>query len=99
MRFAALSLCLSAALWGQSKTAPILIFTNVNVVDVRDGSIYRNMTVVIQDGRISSVAHIGLIGSGKNLQVVNAGGNYLIPGLWDMHAHTVDGSLWDERVI
>ena len=100
MRLSAfLFLSLSAALWGQSRPGQILIFTNVNVVDVRDGSIYRNMTVVIQDGRIASIAHIGLIGSGKNLQVVNAGGNYLIPGLWDMHAHTVDGSPWDERVI
>lgn len=100
MRLSAfLFLSLSAALWGQSRPEQILIFTNVNVVDVRDGSIYRNMTVVIQDGRIASVAHIGLIGSGKNLKVVNAGGNYLIPGLWDMHAHTVDGAVWDERVL
>jgi len=101
MRFAAvLPLCLIAALWGQSTPDHILIFTNVNVVDVRDGEIYRNMTVVIQNGTVASVAHIGLIGTGKNLQVINANGRYLIPGLWDMHAHTVGRSaLWDERVL
>ncbi|HZQ67030.1 MAG TPA: amidohydrolase family protein [Terriglobales bacterium] len=100
MRFAVISLCLGAALWGQSKPDQILIFTNVNVIDVRDGEIYRNMTVVIQEGRVASVAHIGLIGTGRNLQVVNAGGRYLIPGLWDMHAHTVGRSApWDERVL
>jgi hypothetical protein len=95
-----LFLSLSAALWGQSRPDQILIFTNVNVVDMRDGSVNRNMTVVIQNGRILSVAHIGLIGSGKNLQVVNACGGYLIPGLWDMHAHTAGlAPVWDERVI
>ena len=101
MRLAAvLALCLGAQAWGQSNPDQILIFTNVNVVDVRDSTVARNMTVVIQNGKIASVAHIGLIGSGKNLQVVNASGQYLIPGLWDMHAHTVSGSAsWDEHVI
>lgn len=78
-----------------------LIFTNVNVVDVRSGGIGRNLTVIVKNGRIESLAKVALIGSGRDIHVVNATGKYLIPGLWDMHVHTAGGSAaaWDEKVV
>ncbi len=78
-----------------------LIFTNVNVVDVRTGTILPNMTVVSIDGKIDGVAKVGLIGRGHDMQVINASGKYLIPGLWDMHVHSAGGPAkpWDEKVI
>ena len=77
-----------------------LIFTNVNVVNMRDGGIAHGMTVVIKKGRIDGVAKVGFVAQDRNIQIVNANGKYLIPGLWDMHVHTAFVSpAWDEKVI
>ena len=91
---------LSVLTWAES-SAGILIFTNVNVVDTRTGRLVRNLTVVVKDGRIAGVAKVGLIEGSRHLQVINASGKYLIPGLWDMHVHTAGGpaAAWDENVI
>ncbi|MGH9913929.1 MAG: amidohydrolase family protein, partial [Pyrinomonadaceae bacterium] len=45
------------------------------------------MTVVITGGRISEIGKTGKVRLPKDAQVVDATGKFLIPGLWDMHAH------------
>lgn len=102
--FLAAFLFLSTLLAGQQKPDPThdqLILTNVNVVDTRTGQVGHNLTVVLKNGRIDSLAKVALIGSGHDLRVVNGNGKYLIPGLWDMHVHTAGGSAkpWDERIV
>jgi hypothetical protein len=97
-------LCLTTLLWAGSKprttATDILIFTNVNVVNMRDGAIARDQTVVIRKGQISAVAKVGLVEQGHGVQIVNANGKYMIPGLWDMHVHSAFVSpAWDEKVI
>ena len=55
--------CLTTFLWAGPKpkiSTGILIFTNVNVVSVRDGTISRDVTMVIKKGEISVVAKVGL---------------------------------------
>lgn len=64
-----------------------LVFTNVTVVDVRDGTSHPGMNVVIRDQRIVAIAKQAIIQIDRNVQVVNATGQYLIPGFWDMHVH------------
>src|SRR6202158_2417556 len=77
-----------------------LIFTNVNVVSVRDGTIARGMTVVIKKGRISGMAKVGFVDRGPEIQIVNADGKAMVPGLWDMHVHSAFVSpAWDEKLI
>ena len=96
-------LCLTTFLWAGSKPKPTtraLIFTNVNVVSMRDGTITQGMTVVIKKGRISGLARVGFVAEGRDIQIVNANGKYMVPGLWDMHAHSAFMSPpWDEKVI
>jgi hypothetical protein len=97
-------LCLTASLWAGSRskiTAPdVLIFTNINVVNMRDGTVARDVTVVIKKGQISAVAKVGLADQGRGVQIINANGKYMLPGLWDMHVHTAFVSpAWDEKVI
>ncbi|HSA92974.1 MAG TPA: amidohydrolase family protein [Terriglobales bacterium] len=70
------------------KPPPLLVLTNVNVVDVTSGSVEPRLNVFIRDGRIEAIAKRALIQASRNVQVVNADGKYLIPGLWDMHVHT-----------
>jgi Amidohydrolase family len=94
-------LCWSALLFGAKKSSlPMLIFTNVNVVNVRDGSIAKGLTVVIKGGQITGVAKLGFVAENHNLQIINANGKYMIPGLWDMHVHSAFVSpAWDEKII
>ncbi len=66
----------------------VLVFTNVTVVDVNGGPTLRNLNVVIHNDRIHALSKRAVIHLGRNVQVVNAAGKFLIPGLWDMHVHT-----------
>jgi hypothetical protein len=96
--------CLNQCMWAQSRVEPAsqtLVFTNVNVVDTRDGRILTDMTVVVRGGRIQGVARVGLIAADHNVRVINAAGKYMIPGLWDMDVHTAGTSAaaWDEKII
>jgi imidazolonepropionase-like amidohydrolase len=94
--------CLNTLLSAQSKpdSPEQIIFTNVNVVDTRDGQVSHKMMVVVKNGRIEGVARVGLIGQAHNMRVVNANGKYMIPGLWDMHVHSAFAAgTWDEKII
>jgi len=67
--------CLTTFLWAGPKpktSTDILIFTNVNVANLRDGTIAQDMTVVIKKGQISGVAKVGLVEHGHGIQIVNA---------------------------
>jgi len=64
---------------------PSLAITGVNVVDVVDGRIVPNSTVTISGQTIKSLVPDGVPPTGA--RVVDGRGKFLIPGLWDMHAH------------
>src|SRR5579862_1152577 len=96
--------CLAAFLSAEAKspksTEQTLIFTNVNVVNTRDGGIEPGVTVVVTKDRITGLGKVGFVPEGRNIQIVNANGKYLMPGLWDMHVHSAFISpAWDEKVI
>ncbi len=75
-----------------SQTRPLAI-TAVNVVDILDGRILPNSTVTISGKTIVSVTPNGRPPAGA--QVVNGQDKFLIPGLWDMHAHMeAAGESW-----
>ena len=64
----------------------VLAITGVNVIDVVDGRIVPNSTVIITGDTISSVTPNGAAPRGA--RVVDGQDKFLVPGLWDMHAHT-----------
>src|SRR5712692_4167028 len=67
-----------------SATNPILI-RNVTIIDGTGRVPPHGMSVVISNGRITT---IGLnVKSPPNPIVLDGTGKYLIPGLWNMHAH------------
>jgi hypothetical protein len=66
-----------------------LAITRVNVVDVIDGRIVPNSTVTISGDTIVSVTQNGAPPADGG--AVDGQGKFLIPGLWDMHAH-VEGT-------
>jgi imidazolonepropionase-like amidohydrolase len=66
-----------------------VVIRGVTVVDVRDGSLHRDHTVLVAGNRIAAVGPIRDIAVPNDAEVVEAAGRYLIPGLWDMHVHSV----------
>jgi len=65
--------------------APLLAITAVNVVDLVAGRIVPDSTVVVTGDTITSVTQHGA--APRDAKVVDGRGKFLIPGLWDMHAH------------
>ena len=76
---------MSIAMVGGTTQTRTLSITRVSVVDVTDGRILPNRTVTITRDTIANVAPDGASRAGA--QVVDGQGKFLIPGLWDMHAH------------
>ena len=93
-------LFLSTLAGAEPKAAPkTLIFTNVNVINMREGGV-APMTVVIKKGQIVGLAKVGFVVEDRDIQIINATGKYMIPGLWDMHVHSAFATApWDEKVI
>ena len=72
--------------------AQTLIITHATIIDTVTGKTQPNSTVVIEKNRIARVVTSSK-GDLKDGQVIDAHGQYLIPGLWDMHTHVYFESL------
>ena len=69
-----------------SEKAEYLI-QNVNVVDVQHGKLLSDQAIVVSGGLIQSVTNSEDVNANDFSTVINAEGSFVIPGLWDMHAH------------
>jgi hypothetical protein len=76
-----------------------LAITSVHVVDVAatdpSRAVNPDQTVIVRDGRIIALGNSKLIGVPAEAQRVSGAGKYLIPGLWDMHAHLLGANKRD----
>jgi imidazolonepropionase-like amidohydrolase len=71
----------------------VLVIKNVAIVDVKANKVNRDKTVIIRGNRITSVS--SKVAIPKAATVIDAKGKYLIPGLWDMHAHTLTDNRYE----
>src|SRR5438093_59000 len=63
-----------------------LVLTNANLIDCVRPGVLAGARVTIEGGRIVAVSDgSGPIAGGA--QVIDLGGGYLLPGLWDVHVH------------
>ncbi len=84
-----ISFALPAA-WSQQKLQQkLLVIADVTLIDATGAPAKTNMTVIITEDRITKIAKTGEDALPKNAQVIDGRGKFLIPGLWDMHVHTV----------
>jgi hypothetical protein len=86
-------LLLTISSWGQSSalTQPKqLALIHVTVIDATGAPPKPEMTVVIIGDRITALGKTGKVRIPRNAEVINATGKFLIPGLWDMHIHSVN---------
>ena len=70
----------------------------VTVVDVRDGSLRADQTAVIVDRRISAVGPASEARVPDDAVLMDGTGGYLIPGLWDMHVHSIANIALDTSI-
>lgn len=70
-----------------NKTLTPFAITNVSVIDIEAGSLIPGQTVVIEKGQITNIGPTASIIMPENAIQIDATGKFLIPGLWDMHAH------------
>lgn len=93
--FSLLLLCTGACSpAGAPAVAPVpatLAITHVTVVDVTGGPSRADQTVLLDGSRIVAVAPAAEVRVPRGVRVVDGAGKYLVPGLWDMHAHVTDG--------
>jgi imidazolonepropionase-like amidohydrolase len=84
---AAAILCITALASAQhpaAASAEPLALVNASVVNVRDGKISTNATIVLRNGRIDSV---GTGAAPPGVKAIDLNGKYVLPGLIDAHTH------------
>jgi len=64
---------------------------HVDVVDVVRARTMADMTVVVDGMKITAAQPASGVALGDSVVRVNGAGKYLIPGLWDMHVHAMEG--------
>jgi imidazolonepropionase-like amidohydrolase len=69
------------------RTTTPLAIVNVTVVDVQGARLVSSQTVLVEVGRIVAVGDAAAVDVPSTAQIVDGGNRYLLPALWDMHAH------------
>lgn len=88
-----LVILLPAVLVAQVNQNRSLVFNHVTIIGVKDGRLKSDMTVIVTGSRIETIGKTGKVRASKGAEIIDAKGKFLIPGLWDMHVH----SLTDNR--
>jgi imidazolonepropionase-like amidohydrolase len=63
------------------------VLTNATVIDCVSPRPVPGASVTIENGRIVEVLHAGRSPDTRQAEVIDLGGAYLLPGLWDVHIH------------
>lgn len=90
-----LLLALAGPAWPGSAppTPQVTALTHVDVVDVVGGSVVTDRTVVVAEGRIQAVGAASAVKVPRGARTIDSRGRFVIPGLWDMHAHLTDPDM------
>ncbi len=93
------TLFLACLLGGVQVSAEVLI-DNVNIVPVRSDEGARTArAVLVRDGLIQRIAAAGEISAGESTTVIDGSGQYLMPGLIEMHAHIPVAKQGDDQLV
>ena len=77
----------SGMLSGLAEPINSLALAHVTVIDATGKPALPDQTIVVVGDRIQTVGNSSETKIPKNAKVIDAGGKYMIPGLWDMHVH------------
>lgn len=82
-----LIILLPTLIFGQVNQNRPIVFNRVTIIDVKNANSKSGMTVIIKGRRIAAIGKTGKVKISKGATIIDARGKFLIPGLWDMHAH------------
>lgn len=99
----AILLPLVAATLGAQQPARIALVGGT-LIDGTGGPPVRNSVVLIEHERITAVGSVGSLRVPAGYEVVSTEGMSVLPGLWDMHVHTMlnghgDYAHWDSAYV
>ena len=75
-----------------------IAFVGVNVLPMDSERILEHQTVVIDGGRVASIDPSGIVDPAEGVELVEAEGHYLMPGLAEMHGHLPNPRMSDEDI-
>lgn len=94
-----LALLLTTCLSAQPPQQPgVLAFNHLTIIDGTGAPAEPDMTLVIAAGRIHSIMPTSQRVIPPGAQVVDASGEFAIPGLWDMHTH-IAAAQWNNTAV
>jgi len=82
-----LLLLVFAAVPARQLQTGVLALTHVTVIDMTGAPPQHDVTLLINDNRISAMGPSAQMQIPPGAQVIDATRKFLIPGLWDMHVH------------
>ena len=65
----------------------LVALTHATVIDISTGTASRDQTIVVNGRRIEVVGPSASTHAPADARVIDVGGKFVIPGLWDMHVH------------
>src|SRR5260221_13440501 len=91
------------AQWSR-QTAKIEALVGGTLVDGFGGPPIQNSVILIDGEKISAVGQVGSLALPAGAEVISTEGMTVLPGLWDMHRHTViirhaDSDHWGKGYI
>lgn len=66
---------------------PDLIIRDVNIITMKDDKILTKKSVAIANGKIIQIGDFSTFEKNKNTKIIKGKGQYLMPGIAEMHAH------------
>ncbi len=88
--FLVVAMSLVSAGCSPGHVTPEIVFKNVNVIPMTSETVLENYAVVVKNGKIKDVGKFEDLHYGREAQIIDAEGKYLLPGFSDMHVHITD---------
>jgi len=66
-----------------------LVITGVTIIDGSEAAPIGNASILIRGNRIVQMGPMDRVSVPESARVYDGGGEYVIPGLWDMHTHVL----------
>jgi imidazolonepropionase-like amidohydrolase len=76
-----------------------LAIEHIAIIDVMSGSVRGDQNVIVQDQVIKAIGSSDSLQPPNGATRVDGRGQFLIPGLWEMHVHTQDPDLYSRLYI
>jgi len=77
----------TAASSGEEQNSTPLAIEHVSVIPMDGERVLESVTVVVEDGRVRAIGTVDETEVPTGATRIDGRGQFLIPGLWDMHAH------------